>query len=235
MLVTTPNIASHRNLGKSLRGDAPYSFGPFVPVGGVHGRHNREYVAREVQAMGEAAGFETVRLVTADVYDRRVDPEVAALLAARGEDGAMRGETIFWLGRATGRAGGDAPPGLYHGVPARLSGRLSLARRGAEGATVAATNTARADWPAEGDFAIALVLDWQDAHGRLVHQGTVLPLPRGVPSGETAEVTLAADGGRGTLTVGLFERGAGRMAGAGRSNHVRLACSEAAFLALARR
>jgi glycosyltransferase involved in cell wall biosynthesis/SAM-dependent methyltransferase len=239
LLVTTPNIASHRNALKALAGEAPYSFGLFVPVGGVHGRHNREFVAPEVRAMGEAAGFETVRLLTADVYDDRIDPEMARLLAARGDDFSFRGETIFWLGRKAGPPG-ETPPRLFHGRPEQLSGRLLAEGRDAATGrvTVRAENASRARWAAGGAFAIALRLDWEDARGRLVHQGAEVPLPHPVAPGEAVRIALpldadAATRAEGWLTVRLFETGAGPMDGAGRADRLRLACSEAAFLALA--
>ncbi|MEM9145087.1 MAG: glycosyltransferase [Pseudomonadota bacterium] len=238
LLLSTPNMTSHRSVTKVLGGAAPYSFGPFVPVGGAYGRHNREYAPAELRALAEAAGFETGRLLSADVYDDRIEPATAALLTARGDHMALRGETLFWLGHKT-TAPGAAPEGLYHGQPDQHAGRLTLEHRSAEGVTVRATNLARADWATEGPFAITLCLDWQDARGRLVHHGAQYPLPTGVPVGASITVPLALGelgGGasRGTVTIGLFEAGAGRLSGTGRSNTLRLACSEAAFLGLVR-
>lgn len=234
LLISTPNMTSHRSVTKVLGGAAPYSFAPFVPVGGVHGRHNREYAPREVATLAEAAGFETLRLLTADVYDDRVDPGTAALLVARGEDLSLRGETTFWLGRKA-TAPGAAPPAFYHGRPEQHAGRLALDRREGNAAVLAVTNLARSAWAVEGPFAMQLCLDWQDARGRLVHLAAPRMLPGPVTPGETAYVPLAVDGGPGRLTVGLFEAGAGRLAGTGRANTVTLACSEAAFLALVHR
>ncbi|GMG81877.1 hypothetical protein LNKW23_10900 [Paralimibaculum aggregatum] len=232
VLVTTPNIASHRNALKALRGEAPQSFGLFVPVGGVHGRHNREYVPREVAALGEAAGFETVRLTTADVYDRRVEPEAAALLGPRG-DLHLRGETIFWLGRKAGSPG-PVPAAVYHGDPRALTGRLVAESRAGSSVTLRAENHARSAWPADGQGAVSLCLDWADARHRLVHQGAQLALPGAAP-GAAARLALdlAGSGAPGWLTAGLFQGGAGRFAGAGRANTVTLACPEDAFLRLA--
>lgn len=234
LVVTTPNMASHRQVAKALAGAAPYSFGPFVPVGGAHGRHNREYVVPELRALTAAAGFETVRCLTADCYDDRIDAGTAALLRGRSEEFSLRGETILWLGRKADDPG-RAPEGLYHGRPEQLSGRLMLEARGPDGTvTIGATNTSRAGWASEGRFAIGLCLDWEDEAGRFRHQQAQRPLRAGAASGETVRITLAlgTDPVGGWLTVGLYERDAGRMAGAGRANTLRIACSEAAFLRL---
>ena len=232
LLITTPNMASHRNAAKALAGQAPYSFALFVPVGGVHGRHNREYVPGEIRALGEAAGFETVTLATTDVYDTRIAPEIAALLVARGEDFALRGETIFWIGRKA-RAPGPAPEAFFHGRPEQLSGRLRLLGRAGGQITLGARNTSRAVWQAEGPFAVGLVLDWTDAQGVMRHRGARLALPGPVAPGEEAAITLALGHGTGRLSIALFEAGAGPFTGAGRSQGVEIACAEAAFLALA--
>ncbi len=235
LVLTTPNIASHRNAVKPLALAAPYSFGLHVPVGGIYGRHNREYVPAEVQALGEAAGFETVRLLTADVYNRQIAPEAATLLAGRGPF-RLRGETIFWLGRKTGQAG-PVPDGLYHGNPRALSGRLVLESRVAGRASVRAENRSRAPWAADGPGAISLALDWADARHRLVHKGARHGLGRDLAPGEAARIglPLSGTGPRGWLTVGLFQEGAGPMAGAGRAGTLLLPCPEDAFLTLARR
>ncbi|MGF1502485.1 MAG: class I SAM-dependent methyltransferase, partial [Paracoccaceae bacterium] len=232
LILSTPNAASHRGVAKILRGAAPQSFGLFVPVGGAHGRHCREYAPGEVRALAEAAGFETLRLFTADPYDDAIEPDVARLLAARGEDLALRGETIFYLGRKAGPPG-PPPDGIYHGVPERLAGRLSVRSRGADGAVIRAENTSRADWPVEGVFATSLWLEWSDARGRLVHRGGRRALPAPVPAGGAVDIALAiGPGGDGTLTVQLFQDAAGPFRGAGRADPVSLPASEADFLSL---
>lgn len=240
ILLTTPNVVSHRGVAKALRGDAPYSFGIFVPTGGVYGRHNREYAPQEVRRLGEAAGFATEALMTADVYGDDLDPDVAALLSARGDDFALRGETILYVGRK----GGEVRPltdQLYHGDPAQLAARLTLL--GHDKATglarLRAENTARARWPAEGARAACLYLEWSDEWGDLVHVGGQIPLEAPVAPGEAREIALpldpgGADGSKGTVSVEMFQAGVGRFAGAGRANVLRLPCSEAAFLRLVR-
>ncbi|MEO0622948.1 MAG: glycosyltransferase [Pseudomonadota bacterium] len=233
LLITTPNMTSHRSVAKVLSGAAPYSFGPFVPVGGAYGRHNREYAPGEVKALAEAAGFETVQLLTADVYDDRIDPTVKSLLAERGDDLALRGETTFWLGRKTGSPGAP-PPGFFHGRPEQHAGRISVLGRDGDRVTLGIQNTSRSDWVAEGSFPVSLCLDWQDAGGRLVHQGAQHALLGAIAAGETSRIDLSVPPGDGLLTIGLFEGGAGRLTGTGRANTVTLRCSEAGFLALVR-
>jgi SAM-dependent methyltransferase len=239
LLLTTPNIVSHRGVWKALNGAAPYSFGLFVPAEGAQGRHNREYTPREVAALAEAAGFETVRLTTADVYDDRIEAEAARLLAARGDDFALRGETILYLGRKAGTPG-PVPPGLYHGDPGQLAARLALLHhdRAAGVARIRAENTAREPWPAEGEWAASLLLEWADAEGTLRHGEGRVPLSDPVAPGEAAEITLSlgpasAGAAEGTLTVEMFQEGAGRFAAAGRANVLSLPCAESAFLRLA--
>ena len=140
VLLTTPNIASHRGVWKVLNGQSAHSFGLFVPTGGVYGRHNREYAPREVEALARAAGFETRVLKTVDVYDDAIDPGTAELLCAR-DDLSLRGETIFYLGRKTGTPG-DAPEGFYHGDPVRMSGALEVARTTRRGPAWCASGSA---------------------------------------------------------------------------------------------
>jgi SAM-dependent methyltransferase len=247
LLVTTPNIASHRGVRKILDMEAPYSFGIFVPTGGVYGRHNREYTPREVQRLGEAAGFTTARLVTADVYDDVIDDRVAALLAARGDDLALRGETILWLGEKPAESAmagmtPSVPALLYHGDPRRLYASLALAVRDEQAGRYRVTVTNRSDlpWPGRGEGAVTLYLEWLNEAGDLVHGGVSLPLDTGLAPGASGDVALVLDArgtatNHGTLMIDLMLDGAGRVSGAGRSNRLRLPCSEAAYLRLAER
>jgi len=238
LLLTTPNISSHRGVWKALMGAAPYSFGLFVPAGGAHGRHNREYAPREVEKLAQAAGFDTETLITADVYDRHIEPEAAAVLAARGDDFRLRGETILYLGHKA-RPSADPPKGVYVGDPLALAGHLSLAGHDrATGITrIRAENRSRAWWPVSGDWAVTLFLEWKDPSGRLVHGEGRARLTEPVGPGEATEIALrldagGADGAAGTLMAELFQEGSGRFSGAGRANGLMLSCSEGAFLRL---
>lgn len=246
LVLTTPNIANHRAVAKILSGQAPYSHGPFVPTGGVYGRHNREYTPAEVAGLAEAAGLETERLATADLYERAIDPEVARLLAARGDDMALRGETILYVARrpaalpAAERAPA-LPEGLYHGEPRALAGRLTLLGldRATGRARLAVENRSRLAWPPAGPGATVLYLEWIDADGRLVHGGGIRRLGGPLAPGATEEVVLQLDpagpgtGDGGTLKLELLQEGAGRLSGTGRANRLALPCSEAAWLRLA--
>lgn len=244
LLLTTPNIASHAALARQLAGATPLSFGAFVPGGGVHGRHNREWTPAEVRALGESAGFETERLATADLYGEGTDPEVAALLAARGDHGALRGGTILYLGKRPRLPRPTAPPeGLYHGDPRSLRGRLTrLAATPCDGRTrFAVENLGSLPWQTEGAGATVLYGDWRDGAGRLRHGGLRLGLGRALGPGERHEIALAlgsgegAESARGTLMLDLFQERAGRFSFTGRCPRLALACDEAAYLRLLER
>ena len=240
IILTTPNVGSHRGVQKMLNGQSPYSFGLFVPTGGVYGRHNREYTPREVEALAHGAGFETHYLGTADVYEDHVDPSIAALMIAREDDLSLRGETIVFVGRKAG-APTAPPPGLYHGAPARLSGKLTLSKdESATGLTQVTTqNTSSEWWSASGNQATALLAEWINKEGYLVHTNVILPLPEAVGPGEETTFSFRRDQGEsapsGTLRLQLFQTGVGAFTGTGRANLLTLPCSETAFLDLAKR
>lgn len=240
ILLATPNVTGHRGMRRMLDGDAPYRSGAFVPTGGVHGRHNREYAPREVAALGEAAGFVTERLLTADLHDEPLDPEVAALLTERGSV-ALRGETILYVGRLEAHRPARRPEGLYRGDPRQLSGRLRLLDRDpATGSTrIGVENRSPAVWHARGEGRIGLRLDWADGRGTLAHIGGYRAFPAALDRGQSTEITLPLDPGPpdaagGTIIVALFQAGAGTMEKAGRANALSVPCSEAAFLRLLR-
>ena len=237
ILLTTPNVVSHRGVWKSLNNIAPYSFGIFVPSGGVYGRHNREYAPQELAAIGEAAGFETVRLHTLDVYDRHIEPEMAQILVARGDDLSMRGENIMYLARKVGSPKG-VPENLYHGDPTRMHGQLSIAEQEeATGLTrLAVQNTSPSPWPIAGDRATCMLAEWVDGAGDLRHQHLMQPLNAPLAPGETGQITLRLDPAdtpdQGRLRLHLYQSGVGVFSGRGRAMPLTLPCSEAAFLRL---
>lgn len=237
LLITTPNVVSHRGVWKALNNVAPYSFGIFVPSGGVYGRHNREYAPRELAMIGEAAGFETVRLQTFDVYDRHIEPEMAQMLVARGDDLSLRGENIQYLARKTGTPKG-VPANLYHGDPTRMMGEMRVADREAKtGLTrVSVTNSSAGHWPIAGDRATCVLAEWVDGAGALRHQHLCQPLGTPLASGETGEMRLMLDveeqAATGTLRLHLYQQGVGVFTGRGRASPLTLPCSEAAFLKL---
>ncbi|MEO0379921.1 MAG: glycosyltransferase, partial [Pseudomonadota bacterium] len=210
VLLTTPNIISHSGIEKAFQGRAPYSFGRFVPTGGVYGRHNREYAPREVEALGQAAGFETHYLGTADVYDLEIDPGTAAMLAARESDLSLRGENIVYVGRKAHGAG-PVPEGVYHGDPVAMEGRLSAEQDATGLARVTAHNRAPVTWPSEGGHATLLHAQWVNPQGGLVYTGAYLALPGPVGPGEAATLSLALSPegteDAGTLMLDLFQSG----------------------------
>ena len=239
LLLTTPNVASHRGVWKSLNLQAPYSFGIFVPTGGVYGRHNREYAPQELPRLGDAAGFETLRLTTHDVYDDRIDPATAQLLVSRSQKLELRGETIFYLARKDGppRA---LPERLYHGDPRRMAGRLGLVR-GPEpehGAEIALTNDSPEWWTLGDAHGTKLLAEWIDAGGTY-HDYALLDGPDApVAPGATAHVTLAIDGAaapgtHGHVRLHLYQDGVGTFTGTGRAAPLELPCTKEAFLRLA--
>jgi glycosyltransferase involved in cell wall biosynthesis/SAM-dependent methyltransferase len=239
LLLTTPNVVSHRGVWKMLNGIAPYSFGIFVPSGGVYGRHNREYAAPELAEIGQAAGFETVSLKTIDVYDRNIDPGTAELLVNRGDDLSLRGETIFYLARKAGDPQG-APTRFYHGDPSRMNGSIALLSTEAQtGLTkLGLTNRSGAWWPVSGQAGTCLLAEWVDPDGDLRHQHLFQPLAASVAPGETREVSLRLDAegtaDQGRLRLHLYQIGVGVMTGSGRAPTCTLPCSEGAFLHLVR-
>ncbi|MGD9883446.1 glycosyltransferase [Reyranella sp.] len=246
LVLSTPNIASHRGVAKVLRNEAPYSFGLFVPTGGVYGRHNREYTAGEVAQLGKAAGFECERLITADVYDDFVDADALRVLIERKDALQLRGETIFYAARRGNRIGTDIPDNLFVGDPNQLDGYIAVERYdAATGLGVfSIANRSRAPWLATGDQRLSLYVDWFDNQGTLRHDGLQLPLEEPVMPGGLTRVPFAfgpvsIDGQRsgmeGEARVEIFQIGSGRLRGAGRANLVRVPCSEQAYLQLRER
>ncbi|MFC6589799.1 glycosyltransferase [Sulfitobacter pacificus] len=235
ILITTPNVVSHRGVWKSLNAVAPYSFGIFVPSGGVYGRHNREYAPQELATIGTAAGFETVRLQTLDVYDRHIEPEMAQILLARGDDLTMRGENIQYLARKAGAPKG-VPENLYHGDPTRMHGNLSVTgREEATGLTrLSVTNTSPSYWPTAGECATCMLTEWINEAGELRHQHLMQPLNGPLAPSESSQITLrldpASETAAGSLRLHLYQSGVGVFSGRGRAAPLTLPCSEAAFL-----
>ncbi|WP_113913664.1 glycosyltransferase [Roseovarius dicentrarchi] len=234
LLITTPNVVSHRGVWKALCGIAPYSFGIFVPSGGAYGRHNREYAPQELAMLGDAAGFETVRLQTIDVYDRHIEQEAAQILVNRGDDLSLRGENIQYLARKVGTPK-DVPQALYHGDPTRMHGAFLVASRAeATGLTkLDVQNTSSSFWPIDGDRSTCVLAEWIDGEGFLRHQHLMQPLTSPIGPGESGQITLRLDEGQvdaGKLRLHLYQSGVGVFTGRGRAVPLELSCSEEAFL-----
>lgn len=245
ILLSTPNVVSHRGVWKTLNAQSAYSFGLFVPTGGVYGRHNREYAPHEVEVLAQSAGFETEILKTVDVYDDAIDPGTAELLCARDDNLALRGETIFYVGRKTGAPTG-VPAGFYHGDPERMSGTLRVTEHEAQTGLVRVqvTNQSPSWWPKTQGYATCLLAEWIDPDGVLRHTNAFLPLNDALGPGASQSVGFRLDPEadteadhtttRGTLRLDLFQTGVGRFTGTGRANSITLPCSEAAFIKLVR-
>ncbi|WP_104019673.1 glycosyltransferase [Roseovarius nitratireducens] len=244
ILLSTPNIVSHRGVWKTLNGQSAYSFGLFVPTGGVYGRHNREYAPLEVETLAKSAGFETDILKTVDVYDDAIDPGTAELLCARDDSLALRGETIFYVGRKIGIPTG-VPAGFYHGDPERMSGALHVAGHDPQTGLVRVqvTNHSPSWWPQAEGYATCLLAEWVDPNGVLRHTNAFLPLTDTLGPGASLTIGLRLDAGTetaapptlGTLRLELFQKGVGRFSGTGRAKGITLPCSEDAFVRLVRR
>ena len=238
LLLTTPNVTSHRSVWKVICGQSPYSFGIFVPSGGVYGRHNREYAPPELAEIGRAAGFETLRLRTYDVYGDDMTPEAAELLVNRGDDLSMRGENIVYLARKAGMPQGT-PSRLYHGDPTRMAAAFHAGPRDPDTGALRLTleNRSGANWPVTGPWSTCLLAEWIDGAGVLKHQLLIQPLTAPVAPGETAEITLTLDKGGdspdGELRLHAYQTGVGIFSGTGRAAPVTLPCSRAAFHHLA--
>lgn len=239
LVVTTPNVTSHRGVWKVLNGIAPYSFGIFVPSGGVYGRHNREYAPDEVAELGRCAGLTTHVLETRDVYDRHIEEAAAVLLHERGDNGTLRGENILYVGEKSGLPT-EPPINFYHGDPRRMAGTLSHVETEADTGLVRvrAKNTSGAWWTYQDDRATLLLAQWINAEGVLRHVGVYLPLPKALGPGQETDLMLRLDAAGtevapGQLTLDLFQKGVGTLTGTGRANQIALPCSEEAFLRLA--
>jgi len=179
-------------------------------------------------------GFETVRLQTFDVYDRHIEPEMAEMLVARGDDLSLRGENIQYLARKVGAPKG-VPEGLYHGDPTRMHGALSVAATEAETGlvTLEVANTSQSAWPVAGDRATCLLAEWVDGNGDLRHQHLMQPLVTPLAPGESGQIQLMLAGeGPGTLRLHLYQQGVGVFSGRGRAAPLTLPCAKEAFLKL---
>lgn len=213
-VLTTPNIVSYTSVTRVLSGRAPYIFGVFS-AHGSYGRHNREWAPAEIASLGVRAGFDTDVLDTRDLYDLDTDIEDArSLLAARGDDGALRGDGIFYRGLRARPADESYPPELYDYDPGEHRGDLraadlAVARPGEPvRVEVTATNRSAAAWEPVGDQRTRIGFQLLAGDGDLLVQDYALALlDRPVPPGETirivADVPAPLAAGRYGLRVDL--------------------------------
>ena len=97
LLLTAPNIASARSVESVLRGESPYIYGKYQPGGRPTDRHNREYAPAELVRLASAAGINLVKIQTYNSWWKHGSE--LARLASGGLPIALRGDTIFYLGR----------------------------------------------------------------------------------------------------------------------------------------
>ncbi len=112
LFLTTPNLASAHAVEQTLRAESPYCYGQFEVGGRATDRHNREYTAAEVAALGAEAGFETISLRTQDFY-WPPKPETWLHLARLGFPLALRGDSTFLMARKTSAVRERYPARFY--------------------------------------------------------------------------------------------------------------------------
>jgi SAM-dependent methyltransferase len=107
LVLTTPNAAAAAKLARLLRGRNVH--GPYSGYG-AHGRHNREFVAAELETVFAAAGFEA-DLRAANIAGYEPEEPLARVLRAVAP--RRRGDHLFVLAHAVGAPRLEFPPGLY--------------------------------------------------------------------------------------------------------------------------
>lgn len=198
-VVSTPNIGCLESVQSILELKSPYTFGGYSHHGAV-GRHNREFVPSEVEALGRAVGFETLSLTTKDCYGLRMDTAPAAdLLATLEGENDLRGQTIFYVGRKSGPGARGVPEGLYEYDPLEHLCEISVEGPSELLATgdpltfrVTVTNRGEMTWRKEAEDPTRIGVQLLDANKALVARDFQrFALPHDVASGETAEIVAS--------------------------------------------
>ena len=119
LLLTTPNVASHRAIHAILHGYHPSFFPAYIlprkPGEEAEARHNREYTAKEVHLLFWEAGFEITHLETGEFLEQP-HPEqhlIAHLLTQYNLSNELRGDGIYCVGRKAGPVRNRYPGWLY--------------------------------------------------------------------------------------------------------------------------
>jgi glycosyltransferase involved in cell wall biosynthesis/SAM-dependent methyltransferase len=118
LVLTTPNIASLRAIAGILQGFHPMLFPAYIrprDSGEVDARHNREYTAREIQALLEVSGFD-VTLLDSGPFRDEPKPElgwVEHLLDRYMLSKEHRGDGIYAVGKKVAPVKDRYPGWLY--------------------------------------------------------------------------------------------------------------------------
>lgn len=117
LVITTPNISSHRAIAAILQGYHPGFFPAYLkPEAEANdARHNREYTPREIYLLLDGAGF-TVTLLETGPFRDLPKPEllwVEDVLERYGLPRELRGDGIYAVGRKTGPVRHRYPAWLY--------------------------------------------------------------------------------------------------------------------------
>ena len=119
LVLTTPNIASHRALHAILHGYHPAFFPAYIlprkKGEESEARHNREYTAKEVNLLFWETGFEVTKLETGEFLEQP-HPEqhfIAHLLDQYHLSNELRGDGIYCVGRKVAAVRNRHPGWLY--------------------------------------------------------------------------------------------------------------------------
>jgi SAM-dependent methyltransferase len=120
LVLSTPNVCSHRAIGAALLGYHPGLFHQYIrpgAEGGTDPRHSREFAPVDIQYMFEAAGFSVVRLETGPYGDESTAQHlwVERLLERYYLPAHLRGDAIFAVGRKESGVRERYPAWLYAG------------------------------------------------------------------------------------------------------------------------
>jgi SAM-dependent methyltransferase len=200
-IVTTPNLASVESLQKLMDYETPYRFGVYSRHG-PYGRHNREYVPREVALLGECSAFETNILTTRDVYADTCD--TGPIKAALGDRAVneMRRQNIFYKGIKQAADFRDYPSELYDFDPGRHAAdiRISLEKSQLQlqepiAGEAVLQNTGRYTWSTEGENHTTLRVILLDAGGKVLSRDfRTVRLPEEVPPGVDVRFEFSLEG-----------------------------------------
>jgi glycosyltransferase involved in cell wall biosynthesis/SAM-dependent methyltransferase len=119
LLLTTPNVASHRAIQAILHGYHPSFFPAYIlprkPGEDAEARHNREYTAKEVHLLFWESGFEITHLETGEFLDAPHPDHhfIAHMLEHYNLSNDLRGDGIYCVGRKSGPVRNRYPGWLY--------------------------------------------------------------------------------------------------------------------------